>query len=110
MLLTTMQWRPVLKPALGSYALWGGIVAALVCALCVADFYFWRVAQRVIVTATETSARQAPLEESQIAFTLHDGAELAVIDQKDQWLQVRVDSPISPAALSVTTAVSGASR
>jgi len=41
-----------------------------------------------IVTAREASVRSGPLEEAQTAFTAHDGAELAILDAKDDWLQV----------------------
>jgi tetratricopeptide (TPR) repeat protein len=90
-LLTLLQWRPTLRPALKGYTLWAGVVF-LACCVCFAlDFYSDRFAKRAIVVAQEAVARQAPIEESQSAFTLHDGAELQVLDQKDQWLQVRAD-------------------
>jgi tetratricopeptide (TPR) repeat protein len=91
-LATVMQWRPALQPALKSYSVWLGVLAAVVCVLFGAAFYVHRAVQRGIIVAAELTARQAPLEESQIAFTLHDGAELQVVDQKDQWLQVQVDA------------------
>jgi tetratricopeptide (TPR) repeat protein len=90
-LLTFAQWRPVLKPSLKPYVLWGGLVALGLCACFAASFYSDRLARRAIVVAQETVVRQAPLDESQSAFTLHDGAELQVLDQKDQWLQVQAD-------------------
>jgi hypothetical protein len=64
----------------------------MLCACFSASFYADRLAQRAIIVAQEAVARQAPLDESQSAFTLHDGAELQVLDQKDQWLQVRADT------------------
>ena len=42
-----------------------------------------------IVTANEATARLGPLDESQAAFELRDGAELRVLRSKDQWVQVR---------------------
>ena len=33
--------------------------------------------------------RFGPIDESQTAFTLPDGAEVTVLDSKDDWLQVR---------------------
>jgi len=41
-----------------------------------------------IVTAKEATVRNGPFDESPSAFTAHDGAELRVLDRKDDWLQV----------------------
>ena len=90
--LTTMQWRPALKPSLQTYALWGGLLALFVCGCFAGSLYFHSFDPRAIVVVPETTARLAPLDESQPAFTLHDGAELQILDRKDQWLQVRVDA------------------
>jgi SH3-like domain-containing protein len=72
--------------------IWLGAIAGVLCACFFAAFYSERIAQRAIIVAKDAIARQAPLEESQNAFTLHDGAELQVLDQKDEWLQVRADT------------------
>jgi tetratricopeptide (TPR) repeat protein len=42
-----------------------------------------------IVVAREVTARFGPLDESQAAFQLRDGAEAQVLDAKGVWLQVR---------------------
>ena len=91
LLLAAMQWRPALKPNLQNLVVWGGLFTLLVCACFAGSFYFHRLDSRAIVIVPETNARLAPLDESQSAFTLHDGAELQVLDQKEQWLQVRID-------------------
>jgi tetratricopeptide (TPR) repeat protein len=88
LLLSVLQFRPVLRP----YAFWGGVLAFLLCAFFSAAFYFDRLSQRAVVVGQEAVVRQAPLDESQTAFTLHDGAELQILDQKDQWLQVQADT------------------
>ena len=49
-------------------------------------------AAAAIVVAADAIAHQAPVDESPTAFTVHDGAELEVLDQKDDWLQVSVDA------------------
>jgi tetratricopeptide (TPR) repeat protein len=50
-------------------------------------------AQRpMAVMIVETSARYGPLTEAQSAFTLPDGAELLVTDEKDGWLEIRDSS------------------
>ena len=41
-----------------------------------------------VVVVSETVVRRGPLEESQSYFNLRDGAEVIVLDQKDNWLQV----------------------
>ena len=91
LLLAAMQWRPTLKSTLQNFVVWGGLCTLVVCACFAGSFYFHRLDSRATVVVAETNARLAPLEESQTAFTLHDGAELQVLDQKDQWLQVRID-------------------
>ena len=48
-----------------------------------------RTAAGAVVVVTEASVRPGPLAESKVAFTLRDGAEVAVLDAKDGWLQVR---------------------
>jgi tetratricopeptide (TPR) repeat protein len=92
MLLTLRQWRPVLKAALKAYVVWLGLLTVALGVCFGAAFYFNHYERQAIVVAQETVARQAPLDESPSAFTLHDGAELQVLDQKDQWLQVQVDA------------------
>lgn len=42
-----------------------------------------------VVIAGDTAARFGPLQESQTAFTLPDGAELRVTDSKGSWREVR---------------------
>ena len=91
LLLMLMQWRPGLNAAVKVYVVWLGVALVILCACFSAAFYSDRVAQRAIIVSPEAVARQAPQEESQSAFTLHDGAELQVLDQKDQWLQIRAD-------------------
>jgi tetratricopeptide (TPR) repeat protein len=92
LMLTLVQWRPILKSVLKPYTLWLGVLALSLCACFSAAFYYSRLFPLAIVVAQEAVARQAPLEESQTAFTLHDGAEIEVLDQKDQWFQVQADA------------------
>ena len=42
-----------------------------------------------MVTAREAIVRFGPIDESQTAFMLPDGAEVVVLDRKIDWLQVR---------------------
>ena len=41
-----------------------------------------------VVTAREVVVRNGPLEESASSFSANDGAELQVVDRKDDWIQV----------------------
>jgi len=41
-----------------------------------------------VVVAAEATARSGPFTEAQDAFKVHDGAELAVLNRRDNWLQV----------------------
>ena len=41
-----------------------------------------------VVVSHDAAVRTGPLEDLRTAFTVHDGAELSVLDQKDDWLQV----------------------
>ena len=43
--------------------------------------------QSVVVVVPEAVARRSPLEEATGVFTVHDGAELLVLDRKDGWLE-----------------------
>jgi hypothetical protein len=42
-----------------------------------------------VVAAREATVRFGPLEESQSAFQLRDGAELSVLSAKNEWLEIR---------------------
>ncbi len=88
LLLAILQWRPALRPALRSYVFSLAALAALLCACSVAALRLSRFTRNAIVVTREATARYGPLAESPAAFTLHDGAELQVLDQKDEWLQV----------------------
>lgn len=45
-----------------------------------------------VVIVKDAPVRYGPLEESQSSHSLPDGTELTLLDQKDQWLQVRDSS------------------
>jgi hypothetical protein len=79
---------PRLRPAVPGLALGLGFAAVVVGGLA------WgsgSLASRsmVVVIGGDVAARFGPLEESQTAFTLPDGAELRVSDVKGEWREVR---------------------
>ena len=88
LLLAVLQWRPALRPVLRTYAFVLAVLAALLCACAAAALSETRLTRTAIVIAREATVRYGPLAESPSAFTVHDGAELRILDQKDEWLQV----------------------
>ena len=91
LLLAVLQWRPSLKPTLRAYVISLAILAGLSCACVAATLRETRFTRTAIVITRETAVRYGPLAESPTAFTVHDGAELRILDQKDEWLQVSTD-------------------
>ena len=87
-LLAALQWRPGLRSALRMYVLSVAVLACLLCACAAASLRQTRFTHTAIVITRDTAVRYGPLAESPTAFTVHDGAELRVLDQKDEWLQV----------------------
>jgi tetratricopeptide (TPR) repeat protein len=95
-LLILLQLRPGLRSALRGYLYTAGIFAAGLW-LCIAWLVYLRQTEhKAVVTASEVVAHNGPLDESPAAFTVHDGAELRVLDEKDQWLQVNVGATTRP--------------
>jgi tetratricopeptide (TPR) repeat protein len=91
LLLALGQWQKAWKPLLRTYVFALGLLAFLLCLGFAAAFHQDRLARTVIVTAGDVVVRQSPYSEAQSVFTVHDGAELEVLDQKDEWLQIRTD-------------------
>jgi hypothetical protein len=77
-----------LRPALRGYVLTLAIATGVLCGCLAAALYQTRFTRTAIVITGEAVVRHGPLAESQTAFTAHDGAELRVLDQKDEWLEV----------------------
>jgi tetratricopeptide (TPR) repeat protein len=44
--------------------------------------------QTAVVISAGATARSGPFDDAQNAFAVHDGAELSVLDRRDDWLQV----------------------
>ena len=88
LLLAILRWRPNLRLVLRAYVFSLAVLAALLCACAATALQETRLTRAAIVITHEATARYGPLAESPAAFTVHDGAELQVLDQKDEWLQV----------------------
>ena len=87
-LLMAMQIRPALKTMLRGFTRVAvvAVIASGACAGVDAAIHFSR--QTVVVVAPDATARSGPFDEAQSTFTAHDGAELSVLDHRDNWLQV----------------------
>jgi tetratricopeptide (TPR) repeat protein len=92
LLLAAGEWRPTLRNRLRSCTLAAGLLTALFAA-CLALSAFMRYGDvSAVVVVREAVVRFGPLEESQTAYNLQDGAEVTVRDTKDNWLQVQDNS------------------
>jgi len=90
--LAAIQLRPRLAQSLRNLSAASG-VAMVIFGACLGLALTNRVGtESAIVTAREVTVRNGPLDESPSAFTAHDGAELRVLDRKDDWLQVTDDN------------------
>ncbi len=91
LLLAAMQWRPALARRLRTPAtVAAGALMALTAVLGV-TLANDQANPIAIVTAREAVARAGPFDDALSAFNVHDGAELKVLDRKDDWFQVSDD-------------------
>jgi len=87
-LLALRQFRPAQADSLRSWTRWSALATvALGTGLALAA-QSAAPGRLVVVTAREATVRGSPLETAERAFTANDGAELRVLDHKDDWLQV----------------------
>jgi tetratricopeptide (TPR) repeat protein len=87
-LLAATQIRPALKTALRGFV-FSAVAVTLLSGACLgvdAAIHFSK--QTAVVVTPEVTTRSGPFEEAQSAFSVHNGAELAVLDHRDNWLQV----------------------
>lgn len=66
-----------------------GLGLLLLCGAGLASAVADQSASEAVVIAREVTVRFGPLDESQAAFQLRDGAEIIVTDEKSDWFQVR---------------------
>ena len=88
LLLAARQIRPTLGASLkGATSLCVVLTVLFGAALGVqAANHFSR--QTAVVISDEATARSGPFDEAQSAFTVHDGAELSVVDRHENWVQI----------------------
>jgi hypothetical protein len=87
-LLAAMQIRPALKTALRGFVTGAVAITVLSCAGLGVDAAIHFNRQTAVVVTPDATTRSGPFEEAQSAFTARNGAELAVLDRRDNWLQV----------------------
>lgn len=87
-LLIARQLRPSLARPLRFWTFATGGVALLLVAGCALAFARAAADKTAIVIVSEAAVRNSPFEESPNSFTARDGAELRVLDVKNDWLQV----------------------
>jgi tetratricopeptide (TPR) repeat protein len=88
LLLALAELRPALKKPLHGTILFLTASTVLLGILLIAVWRVERLNQVIVVTVPQAAVRHGPLEESQVAFTVNDGAELRLLDRKDGWYQV----------------------
>jgi len=86
-LMASQQVWPKTRKSLNTPAIALGLVTACL-ALCFYLDYTNAQTKAGVITTSEAVVRRGPFDESQSAFTVRDGAELLVVDSKDNWLQV----------------------
>jgi tetratricopeptide (TPR) repeat protein len=91
LLITLRQCMPALRQSFRALVPIFGVASILLLG-CVVALYHERGTRMTIVVSDVAIAHQGPLDESPPAFTAHDGAELRLLDIKDDWFQVTTDS------------------
>jgi len=77
------EWRSSFRGAVAVLGLTGALLI-----VCLIAAYRYESEQISVVIVPEAVVRRGPFEESPSAFTVRDGAELTVLDKKDDWFQV----------------------
>ena len=91
LILAVREWRPSLKRPLRFYLSAAAIATVLLFGCVAISWREHRSTRTVIVISRDVPVRRGPLEDAGSSFTVHDGAELRVLDQNNEWLQVTTD-------------------
>lgn len=90
-----LTWRQIRPAVAATLKLWVWVSASGTVLAIVLLGLAWSQSQdgrTAIVITSEATVRSSPLDEAPSTFTASDGAELRVLDHKDDWLQVTDDS------------------
>ena len=90
LLFTFAQWRPGWRRNLRVWLMLTAGATAILCGCLGLAIYQARSLPSAIITR-DALVQQGPVEGSPTAFAVHDGAELRVLEQKDEWLLVSAD-------------------
>jgi hypothetical protein len=93
-LLILGQWRPHWRSGLRAWTVAAGGVALVVVASALWATRSVPNTRLAVVTQRDAVARLGPFEESQSAVDLKNGAELKILDQKEDWIQVTPDNQL----------------
>ena len=91
-LLALAQLKPSLAGRLKTSKLTSGVLAGALVLLTGVAWSVERGSRTAVVIVPQAVVRYGPLDESQSYYVVHDGAELAMLDSKDDWIQVSVAS------------------
>src|SRR5262249_47506862 len=86
--LTGPYFRPGLRSSLRGWSIALGLGMIPGGVFLFLDYQRLVLRPTAVVVSTSASIHQAPLSESATTFALSDGAEVRVLDRKDEWLQV----------------------
>lgn len=86
--LTLPYVRPNLRVSLRGWSIALGLGTVLTGVFAFLDYQRLVLRPTAVVVSGAASMHQAPLNESMTTLTLNDGAEVRVLDHKDEWLQV----------------------
>jgi tetratricopeptide (TPR) repeat protein len=86
--LAAAQLRPEYRKAAFRYAAVFALFTLAAGACLGASVYHSYSVDRAVVVKPEATVRRGPIDESETAFIVHDGAELRVLDTRDGWAQV----------------------
>ena len=87
-LLALREWKPALQNSLRNLILCAGLLTFVLAGCTGADLLANHAAKSAVVIIKDASTKTGPLDDSQNAFPVHDGLELRVLDEHDEWLQV----------------------
>jgi len=90
--LAAVQLKPKLAQSLRNFTI-AAVIATLIFGAALALAFTTQGGRNLaIVTARDVTVHNGPFDESPSAFTANDGAELRVLDRKENWLQVTDDN------------------
>ena len=87
-LLITRQLRPALALPLKKVTLYIALLTAGCGGALAIEAIGHLSSTSAVIISSEATARSGPFDEAQSVFTVHDGAELAVLSRHDDWVQV----------------------